>query len=164
MQWKKNRITVTSWQAGDFKITECPEDAPRPFRLESLAEPDSEPEHFVSLKDAQANAALRNELELHREENARLRQELDMKRQADAFEKNASQHPPIPAIAPGTSGWANEDMDRAIDQVIAETRAGNELDDAEALEHDPWFDPPLDDGRGIPHSNGVLNGAINGHA
>src|ERR1017187_6492228 len=145
MQWKKSRITLNVWQDGDFKIVENPEaNADERFRLDSFSAA-SEPEFFANLKSAQHAAAMRHELELTRAENARLRQELEMAKQAAAF---PAPPPPIPAIVPGAPRWENEDMDRAIEAVLADEPA-----DEESPEHDPWFDS----------APGFRNGTINGH-
>jgi hypothetical protein len=79
MEWKK--LKLTRWIAGEFKITEDDtlESEGRPFRLEA---PDAFAEFFGTLKEAQANAALRNELAITKADNARLRSELAEERGA----------------------------------------------------------------------------------
>src|SRR4051794_31647705 len=77
MEWKKSRIVLIVWQANDYRITENPEAATdHRFRLDQFSE-DFEFEFYGTLKQAQAAASLRNELNLLRSDNARLRTELD---------------------------------------------------------------------------------------
>jgi hypothetical protein len=80
MQWKKTRIVMNSWQDGDYRILENPEEALETrFRLDSFANPNEDAEFFPTLKAAQHAATLRNELDLLRQDNLRLRAELDQR-------------------------------------------------------------------------------------
>lgn len=70
MEWKKSKLT--RWQACGFTITEHP-DRPRPYLLDG---PACEGQPFETLAEAKAQAAVLNELALHKEYVAQLRAEL----------------------------------------------------------------------------------------
>jgi hypothetical protein len=73
MQWKKSRFF--RWQSGDYSISEIEQAADgRRFQLDTI---DCSPEFYLSLREAQQVAALKNELDLARQENITLRAQMD---------------------------------------------------------------------------------------
>lgn len=141
MQWTRTRIVLNVWSASDdFRIIEDPQESPeRRFRLEAFSQDAVDPEFFASLKQAQGAAALRNELELLRQDNLRLRAELD---QANGR---------WPADFEPPTGWTEEDMEAAGEEFKAS------VDEAvEQYERDASAKAALadcgPDGRGVPKS------------
>jgi hypothetical protein len=108
MTWKKSRLTVNRWEANGFRITETLEIDGRPFTLESFADEDEEPAGFSTLAEAQAHAALLNELAITKANNDTLRAELARLRDGGTWERH-----PIP-----------DDFEPAADDELADDGRG----------------------------------------
>ena len=142
MPWKRTRITLNTWQDGDFKITERPDAADRErFALECVADPDAPAEGYPTLDLATRVAQLRNELAVLREENIDLRRQLAECKQADTFERNARATRPADETVLEHASYATEGRD-----IPAGARPEVEKIAAELVEtmaaHDDWRDIP----------------------
>jgi hypothetical protein len=136
---------MTTWQDGDYRITENPEEAAQTrFRLDSFGE-GADPEFFASLDQAKRAATTRAELATSKDEIARLRAELDQCRQADAFGRDA------PAASPAVAKLAAE-----LVEIMAANDAEHDEEDPQPDMHDHAAYEA--DGRGIPRARaGTIN-------
>ena len=143
MNWKKSRIVMTTWQDGDYRITENPgEAAETRFRLDSFGD-GADPEFFTSLDQAKRAAATLNELAVVKADNERLRIELSERRQADAsgWCAAAAQSPAVAKIAAELvetmaaldDGRGITDADEPARQEAYAAEHGDEDDDAGVL-------------------------------
>jgi len=138
MQWKKTRITMNTWQDGDFKITENPEaDGNERFRLDTFGnDGDITPEYFGSLDAAKRAASILNEVALLKESNADLRRQLDERRQAEQFGRTP---PAIPHRAQ-CDPEAPEDDGRGIPSPVPALAIAGEVFDGIPDEGEDWPD------------------------
>lgn len=88
MQWNRTKLTISRWEAFNFRITETGElgNGDHPYTLESLdpSIPPDEPTGFGTLESAKMHAELLNALAIAKEDNQRLRSELAQVRGFDA--------------------------------------------------------------------------------
>ena len=128
MNWKKSRLTVHRWESLGFVVLETLDIDGRPFTLKALADEDQEPLGFSTLAEAQAHAALLNDLAITKANNDTLRAELARLRDGGSWERHPTPEgfePPLDAAAARMIESALDRNDgRGIPAALATERNG----------------------------------------
>lgn len=130
MEWTKTKLT--RWTCEGFSISETGEPGPRAFRLDVHDE--EQPKFFPTHGAAKDHAELLNELALYRADNERLRAE-NTQVVAELLERRDHDH---------------FEREQLLAEIEEPQRSNRITVPQLAIEPDPWFDAPKDDGRGIP--------------